>query len=50
MLVLSPVPLLTGVVVRCRPIGLLKMTDEAGGETAEIDDLAGRMRKVRLPS
>src|SRR4051812_39956553 len=31
VLVLSPVPLITGVVVRCRPIGMLKMEDEAGG-------------------
>ncbi len=32
VLVLSPVPLITGVVVRCRPVGLLKMEDEAGGD------------------
>src|SRR5260221_2226280 len=31
VLVLSPMPLITGVVVRCRPIGMLKMEDEAGG-------------------
>jgi inorganic pyrophosphatase len=30
VLVLTPVPLLPGVVVRCRPLGMLKMTDEAG--------------------
>jgi inorganic pyrophosphatase len=30
VLVLTPVPLLPGVVVRCRPLGVLKMTDEAG--------------------
>src|SRR5438874_1495297 len=28
VLVLSPVPLITGVVVRCRPIGMLKIDDE----------------------
>ena len=33
VLVLSPVPLITGVVVRCRPIGMLKMDDEAGGDS-----------------
>src|SRR6187399_3337747 len=33
VLVLSPVPLITGVVVRCRPIGMLKMVDEAGGDS-----------------
>lgn len=32
VLVLTPVPLLPGVVVRCRPLGVLKMTDEAGGD------------------
>jgi len=32
VLVLSPMPLVTGVVVRCRPIGMLKMEDEAGGD------------------
>ncbi|HQT80779.1 MAG: inorganic pyrophosphatase [Ferrovum sp. 37-45-19] len=30
VLVITPIPLITGVVVRCRPIGMLKMTDEAG--------------------
>lgn len=30
VLVITPVPLLTGVVVRCRPVGMLKMEDEAG--------------------
>jgi inorganic pyrophosphatase len=35
VLVLSPVPLISGVVVRCRPLGMLQMTDEAG-EDAKI--------------
>jgi inorganic pyrophosphatase len=30
VLVLTPVPLLPGVVVRCRPLGVLLMEDEAG--------------------
>jgi len=30
VLVISPVPFITGVVVRCRPLGVLKMTDAAG--------------------
>src|SRR6267142_4624295 len=30
VLVITPVALITGVVVRCRPIGMLKMVDEAG--------------------
>jgi inorganic pyrophosphatase len=33
VLVLSPYPLISGVVVRCRPVGMLKMTDEAGEDT-----------------
>ncbi len=30
VLVITPYPLLTGAVIRCRPIGMLKMTDESG--------------------
>jgi len=30
VLVITPVPLISGVVVTCRVIGILKMTDEAG--------------------
>ena len=30
VLVVTPMPLISGSVVRCRPIGMLKMTDEAG--------------------
>ena len=33
VLVLSPLPLITGVVVRCRPVGMLRMKDEAGEDT-----------------
>jgi len=33
VLVITPFPLFPGVVVRCRPIGVLKMTDEAGGDS-----------------
>ena len=32
VLVITPVPLIPGVVVTCRPLGVLKMTDEAGGD------------------
>ncbi|HAT32963.1 MAG TPA: inorganic diphosphatase [Janthinobacterium sp.] len=35
VLVITPFPLFPGVVVRCRPIGVLKMTDEAG-EDAKV--------------
>jgi len=30
VLVITPVPLIPGVVVTCRPLGILKMRDEAG--------------------
>ena len=32
VLVITPFPLMPGVVVRCRPLGLLKMTDEKGDD------------------
>ena len=32
VLVVTPVPLIPGVVVTCRPVGLLRMQDEAGGD------------------
>jgi inorganic pyrophosphatase len=53
VLVLSPVPLITGVVVRCRPIGMLKMDDEAGGDAkilaVPIDKLSGLYRTIQSP-
>jgi len=33
VLVITPFPLLPGVVVRSRPLGLLKMTDDAGADS-----------------
>ena len=33
VLVITPFPLIPGVVVTCRPIGVLKMDDEAGGDS-----------------
>jgi inorganic pyrophosphatase len=32
VLVITPVPLIPGVVVTCRPLGMLRMDDEAGGD------------------
>jgi len=32
VLVITPYPLIPGVAVTCRPIGVLKMDDEAGGD------------------
>jgi DNA mismatch repair protein MutL len=51
VLVLSPFPLITSVVVRCRPLGMLKMDDEAGGDAkilaAPIDKLSGMYRGMQ---
>ena len=43
VLVLAPFPLVTGSVVRCRPLGILRMTDESG-EDAKI--LAAPIEKI----
>ena len=32
ILVVSHTPVVPGAVIRCRPVGVLKMTDEAGGD------------------
>ena len=54
VLVVSPVPLITGVVVRCRPIGMLKMEDEAGGDAkilaVPIDKLSSMYRSINAPA
>jgi inorganic pyrophosphatase len=45
--------LITGVVVRCRPIGMLKMTDEAGGDAkilaVPIDRLSSMYGSIESP-
>ena len=50
VLVVTPFALVPGVVVRCRPIGLLKMTDEAGGDekilAVPIDKLTPLYRHI----
>ena len=50
VLVLTPVPLIPGSVVRCRPIGVLKMTDESGDDAkvlaVPIDKLCNMYRQV----
>lgn len=53
VLVITPVPLIPGVVVTCRPLGMLKMTDEAGGDnkllavpTDKILPIYSQWRKV----
>jgi len=53
VLVISPLPLISGVVVRCRPIGMLRMQDEAGDDTkvlaVPIDKLTSVYRTTRSP-
>lgn len=50
VLVITPFPLISGSVVRCRPIGMLKMTDEAGIDAkllaVPIDKLSTLYHKV----
>ena len=54
VLVITPVPLITGVVVRCRPVGMLKMTDEAGGDekllAVPVDKLINIYGHIKSPS
>ena len=51
VLVISPFALMPGVVVRCRSIGLLKMSDEGGGDTkvlaVPIDKLTPLYRGIQ---
>jgi inorganic pyrophosphatase len=50
VLVIAPFALMPGVVVRCRPIGLLRMSDEAGSDTkvlsVPIDKLTPLYRHI----
>ena len=53
VLVITPIPLLTGVVVRCRPVGMLKMQDEAGDDAkllaVPVDKLTNLYRDIESP-
>jgi inorganic pyrophosphatase len=53
VLVVSQFPLPPGVVVRCRPIGMLKMNDEAGDDAkllaVPVDKLTPMYRSVQGP-
>jgi inorganic pyrophosphatase len=50
VLVITPIPLISGSVIRCRPVGMLKMTDESGEDAkvlaVPIDKLCQMYRKV----
>jgi inorganic pyrophosphatase len=53
VLVLTPVPLISGSVVRCRPVALLKMTDESGDDAkvlaVPIDKICPQWSHARGP-
>jgi len=53
VLVVTPVALITGVVVRCRPLGMLKMTDEAGIDAkiiaVPVDKLCALYKDMQKP-
>ncbi len=46
VLVLTPVPLISGSVVNCRPIGVLKMTDESGDDAKVLAVPVDKLSKV----
>ncbi len=52
VLVVTPIPLQTGVVVRCRPLGVLKMEDESGVDAklvaVPVDKLTAVYRNVKI--
>jgi inorganic pyrophosphatase len=53
VLVVTPIPLFPGVVIRCRTIGVLKMNDEAGGDAkllaVPVDKLSPIYKDVQKP-
>jgi len=53
VIVPTPIPLLTGTVVVCRPVGLLRMTDESGDDAkvlaVPIDKITKRWSHVHGP-
>ncbi len=46
VLVITPVPLRHGAVIRCRPAGMLKMTDESGVDTKIIAVPHDKLTKI----
>jgi inorganic pyrophosphatase len=53
VLVVTPIPLISGSVIRCRPVALLRMTDESGDDAkvlaVPVDKLTKRWSKVQGP-
>jgi inorganic pyrophosphatase len=46
VLVLSPAPLISGAVIRCRPVGVLKMVDESGDDAKVLALPVDRLTKA----
>jgi inorganic pyrophosphatase len=50
VLVVTPIPLISGSVIRCRPVAMLNMTDEAGPDqkllAVPVDELSNLYRHV----
>jgi len=53
VLVVTPVPLISGSVIRCRAVGILNMTDEAGPDAkllaVPLDKLCALYRDAKQP-
>lgn len=53
VLVVSPYPLFPGALISCRPIGMLKMTDESGKDTkilaVPLDKLTKKYQNIHKP-
>jgi inorganic pyrophosphatase len=53
VLVVAPFALAPGVVIRCRPIGMLRMTDESGEDTkilaVPVNKLSTRYQDIQKP-
>ena len=53
VLVVTPIPLISGSVIRCRPVGVLHMTDEAGPDAkliaVPISKLCNMYRPIQSP-
>ena len=51
VLVVTPIPLISGSVIRCRPVGMLAMTDEAGPDAkllaVPVDKLCKLYKSVK---
>ena len=46
VLVMSPHPLIAGSVIKCRPVGVLKMTDESGEDAKVIAVPVSKLTKI----